>query len=263
MAKILNDKYYTPDDIVILCLSKLKEVLIKDGITPSRVIEPSAGNGAFSRKIKGCLAYDIHPESEGILKQDFLESDLGYEKNTVVITNPPFGRCLSLAQKFYKKAIHISDYIAFILPISQLNNNNAFYEFDLIESMDLGKQTYTDRELHCCFNIYRRPKNGFNSFKKTKLDCVKIIRQDSKNYINEWFDLRMCYWGNGSAGKILKDSETYSAEYKLQIKEPFKEKVIKVLESTRWIDELDKIAMLKIQQHHIISKLKKEIPEIY
>ena len=52
MAKINLDKYYTPNDIVDLCLNEVKEVMLKDGVVPSRVIEPSAGNGAFSKKIK-------------------------------------------------------------------------------------------------------------------------------------------------------------------------------------------------------------------
>ena len=31
------------------------------------------------------------------------------------------------------------------------------------------------------------------------------------------FDIRMCYWGDGTAGKILNENETYSGEYKIQI----------------------------------------------
>lgn len=263
MAKIDLDKYYTPDDIVDLCLKAVKEVMLKDGVVPSRVIEPSAGNGAFSKKIKNCIAYDIEPEDDSIIQEDFLSLSLKYEPNTLIVGNPPFGRCLSLAQKFYKKSIELADYIGFILPISQLNNNRTFYEFDLIKSIDLGKRKYSDRELHCCFNIYKKPKK-LNSAPISKLECVKIIRQDSKNYENEWFDIRMCYWGNGSAGKILNDAnERYSGEYKIQIKEDFKERVIGILCSVDWKKELNCIAMRRIKQYDIIDLLKREIPEIY
>lgn len=72
----------------------------------------------------------------------------------------------------------------------------------------------------------------------------------------------MCYWGNGSAGKILKDGESYSAEYKIKIQEPYKKEVIQLLENINWFDELNCIAMLKIQQFHLISTFKKYVPDI-
>lgn len=262
--KIQNDKYYTPKEVVDLCLSELKEVLKQDNVKPSLIIDPSAGNGAFSSRIKNCIAYDIEPEAGGIIKQDFLELEQKYVKDSLIITNPPFGRCLNLAQRFFKKSIEIADYICFILPISQLNNNRTFYEFDLVKSIDLGSKMYTDRNLHCCFNIYRRPKNGLNKKVDTKLKCVKIIRQDSKNYDKEWFDIRMCYWGNGSAGKILlSDEEKYSGEYKIQVHDNFKESVKEVLEQVVWIDRLEKIAMLRIKQYDIVELLKEKIEGIY
>ena len=62
--------------------------------------------------------------------------------------------------KKYKKSIKLGDYISFILPISQLNNNIKLFDFDFIYSENLGKRLYSDREVHCCFNIYERPING-------------------------------------------------------------------------------------------------------
>lgn len=260
--KIENDKYYTSDNVVDICLSELKTVLLKNKFIPTRVIEPSAGNGSFSLKIKNCIAYDLFPEHPSIIKQDFLICNLEYKEGTLVIGNPPFGNRLSLAQKFFKKSIQIADYIAFILPISQLNNTSTFYEFDLIKSIDLGLQKYTDRYLHCCFNVYKRPKT-LNKKLKSSLKSVKIIRQDNKNYDSEWFDIRMCYWGNGTIGKILADSEHYSGEYKFQISKEFKEEVIKVLKETDWKSEIKGVAMKRLKQYHIINKLKNEIPNIY
>jgi hypothetical protein len=42
------------------------------------------------------------------------------------------------------------------------------------------------------------------------LEDIVIIRQDAKNYSDLNFDLRMCYWGNGTAGKMLQEGESYS-----------------------------------------------------
>lgn len=263
MKKIINDKYYTPIDLSKYCIDLTYSIIGRENIT--HTIEPSAGCGNFSNQINNCEAYDIEPEGENIIKQDYLTLNLKYLKGRLVIGNPPFGEHMNLAQKFFKKSVEIADYIAFILPISQLNNTSSLYQFDLVHSEDLGKRIYSDRELHCCFNIYKRPKNGLNKKKRSKLKDIQIIRQDSKKYAEtQDYDLRMCYWGNGSAGKILKnDEQKYSAEYKIVIhNKELKDKIINVLETVDWHEELNKIAMLKIQQFHINDVLKKYIPEI-
>ena len=260
MEKIDNDKYYTPIDLAIYCINKTYEIIGKENIT--EIIEPSAGNGSFSNQLN-CIAYDLYPEKNNIIQQDFLELDLDYKQGRLIIGNPPYGRCLSLAQKFYKKSVQLGDYIGFILPISQLNNTRSMFEFDLVYSEDLGNRYYSGVKLHCCFNIYKRNPKGLNKPIKNKLKDITIIRQDSKGYEDKEFDIRMCYWGNGSAGKILKDNETYSAEYKIQIhNKDLKDRIIEVLSNVNWKNELNKIAMLKIQQFHIIDLLKREIKEI-
>jgi len=259
--KIDLDKYYTPIETAKYCIDKTYEIIGETNI--SEVIEPSAGDGSFSLQIPTtCWSYDIEPEHPSIVKQDYLELDVDYLYGRLIIGNPPFGSKMNLAQKFYKKSIELGDYISFILPISQLNNTNSMFEFDLIHSEDLGKIDYSDIPLHCCFNIYKRPEFELNKKSKNKLDSIKIIRQDSKGYDeNKDFDIRMCYWG-ASAGKILKEDESYSAEYKISIAPEFKDVVTSTLESINWKTELNCIAMLKIQQFHIINTLKKNIPNI-
>ena len=115
------DKFYTKPEVAKECYDFL---ISKYDIKDKKFLEPSAGNGSFSNQLN-CIAYDIEPEREGIIKQDYLKLDLEYKKGRCIIGNPPFGRCLNLAQKFYKQAIKQGDYIAFILPISQLNNSNS------------------------------------------------------------------------------------------------------------------------------------------
>ena len=88
---------------------------------------------------------------------------------------------MNLASKFIKKCYDIADYISFILPISQLNNNYKFYEFDLIHSEDLGEQYYTDRNIHCCLNIYRRPTTGkLNNKKRYEYKDILLYEQIKK-----------------------------------------------------------------------------------
>lgn len=263
IAKLHNDKYYTSPELARYCVEKTKKIIDTKNIT--EYIEPSAGAGVFLDYLdKPYLAYDIEPEDDRIVKADWLAVELSYKKGRCVIGNPPYGRCLNLAQKFYKQSVKIADYIAFILPISQLKNTRSMYEFDLIHSEDLGKRIYTNKELHCCFNIYKKPGNSILNFKPiSKLRDISICRQDSKDYQNFDYDIRMCYWGDGTAGKILQEDEHYSAEYKIKVNNPLlKDKVKAILNEIDWKEYLNCIAMRKIQQFHIIDILTKAIPEI-
>lgn len=266
MAKIEDDKYYTPILLANHCWDKVLDVIGEKNI--SEVIEPSCGNGAFYHHQKQIpnLGYDIDPKCnfKNVIKADYLKQDMAYQCGRLIIGNPPYGRCMNMAQKFYKRSVNIADYIAFILPISQLNNTRSMYEFDLIYSEDLGTQHYTDRDLHCCFNIYRRPKSKeLNKRFVSKLKDISIYRQDCKGYDNKDFDIRMCYWGDGTAGKILKDDEHYAAEYKIKINNDEKrEEIIKVLSTFDWKSYLNCIAMRKIQQFHIIDMLNQYVDGI-
>ena len=129
MAKIENDKYYTPVDLAKYCIGKTFEIIGKENITD--IIEPSAGNGSFSNQLD-CTAYDLYPEGDNIIKQDYLTLDLEYKKGRCIIGNPPFGNGNTLSVKFYKKAIKECDYISFIQSISQLNNNKQMSEYAYI-----------------------------------------------------------------------------------------------------------------------------------
>lgn len=264
--KLELDKYYTPKDIVNKCLDLFFKEIPLSNI--SEIIEPSAGNGAFSKELsklnKPLIALDIEPEDISISKQDYLTLELNYLSGRAIIGNPPFGSRMGLATKFYNKSVEIADYIGFILPISQLNNSNSMYKFDLIKSIDLGSVDFSDRKVNCCFNIYKRPQNGLNKKKTNKIKDVTIIRQDNKKYndISE-FDLRMCYWGNSTAGKILKEDEHYSAEYKIIINNnDLRSKILQVFNTIDWKREINTTAMARIKQWEIISILKREIPEI-
>lgn len=168
MAKITNDKYYTSNEVVEKCWNIIKETIDLNEVT--EIIESSAGNGAWIDKIKETgipyKLYDIEPEHPEIEKQDFLELDMDYKPGRLIGFNPPFGRSNNLSRKFYNKGVGIADYLCFIQPISQLDNTNSMYYFDLIKSVDLGKTPYSGRMLHCCFNIYRRPLKSIEAWRE-------------------------------------------------------------------------------------------------
>ena len=267
--KLDLDQYYTSEKDMIYCVNKTLDILQKNGYTVSEFLEPSAGQGVFSNYLytsgKNVIALDIEPKAEGIIEADYLTYSLEYMKNRLIIGNPPYGVRLNLARQFYNKSVQIGDYISFILPISQLNNTKTMYKFDLLYSEDLGELIFSgDRKVHCCLNIYVRPKNGLNKKKSSKLKDVEIVRNDSKRYKDFEFDIRICRCGDATAGKILKDGETYSGEYKIKIhNEALKDRIIDVLTNTDWKKELKSVtAMLYISQYNIIDVLKREIEGI-
>lgn len=207
------DKFYTPTQTAERCVELMLNT-ITNRMFVTEYLEPSAGSGNFSNIINGCIAYDIEPQHETIIKADFLKLDLPYKEGRLIFGNPPFGDRNNLARSFYKKAVQICDAIAFILPISQLNNRDSLYEFDLIESVDLGILEYSGMKIHCCFNIYTRPKKGLNSKPKLQTDLFKILRTGDAEFENTKADFMFCK--RGSVGKeIFEEGKRFGDEYKI------------------------------------------------
>jgi len=270
MAKIVNDKYYTSKELAKYCVDKTKEIIGANNIT--EYVEPSAGNGVFLDYLdKPYLAYDIEPEDVRIVKQDWLSNELEYKKGRCIIGNPPYGTKNNLTISFYKKSLLLGDYISFILPISQYNNNITLYEFDLIYSENLGVKIYSDRKVHCCLNIYKKPLSNKSNIKpnyklkdieikearknqNSKMD--KLITKDDFNY-----DIRVCAWG--SLGKEVDFEGQYTKEFCIKINNfIYKEDIIGIIKHTNWCDIYPMTASPNLLQWQIYKYLKEQIPEL-
>lgn len=262
--KLHLDKYYTPPKLAKYCIEKTYEIIGEDNITET--IEPSAGNGSFSLQIPNCIAYDIEPEHESIIKQDFLQLNISYKKGRLIIGNPPFGdRNNDLVKRFYNKSIQIADYIAFILPISQYKNKVNLYQFDLIHSENLGLHIYTDRELHCCFNIYKRPQNGFNKRPQYRWKDIVIKRHtrgSNEIYKKDFdYDLRICCRGN--IGRVCDYENQYAKEYCIKIyNNELKKQIIDIIVNADWNKIYPSISSPYLAQWQIYEYLKSKIPNI-
>lgn len=266
MAKIELDKYYTPPDLAEYIVNKTKEIIGEENIT--EYIEPSAGAGVFLDYLdKPYLAYDIEPEDNRIIKQDFLALEIEYKKGRCVIGNPPFGRGNSLSMAFYKKSVHLGDYISFISPISQYQNNVQLYDFDLIYSEDLGKKNYSGRELHCCLNIYKRPINELNKKPNYKLKDLEIIeyRRDGRVInIPEGYDYAIGSFGAGCVGKPIFKTGQYALECYFYIRnEKLKKEILNCLKDADWLSIAKGISgTYRLPQWRIFKYLKEQIPEL-
>ena len=166
-----NEKFYTRDAIAKQCVADLVKVVTID---PDKdlLLEPSAGSGAFLphlEQLANCLiALDIQPESNDVLRQDFLAWDgaelrLPHGGRIITVGNPPFGRQASLAFRFIKHAATFSEYIAFILPRSFMKPSmqaRVPLEFHLVHQreLDLNAFTIDDRPHYvpCVFQIWQR-----------------------------------------------------------------------------------------------------------
>lgn len=269
IAKILNDKYYTSPDLAEYCVNKTKEIIGEENIT--EYIEPSAGSGVFldilDKEDKPYLAYDIEPEDDKgrIIKQDYLSLDLEYKNGRCIIGNPPFGFMTKLIIQFYKKSIQLGDYISFIMPVSFKDNIKQVVDFDLIYSEDLGLRQYSDRYIHCCLNIYKRPDNGLNkrNVNKIKLKDLEIIEIRMGNKKCDKYDYAICSWG--SVGKEITKPNTkqYAKEFYIKIhNEKYKSQIIKLLKEVDWIKEYSMTATPNLLQWQVYKYIKEQIPEI-
>ena len=276
MAKIENDKYYTSKELAEYVVNKTKEIIGEENIT--EYIEPSAGKGVFLNYLdKSYKAYDILPEDDRIIKQDYLTLDLEYKKGRLIIGNPPYGNKNHLYKTFYKKSIQLGDYISFILPINQYKNISTLYEFDLIYSENLGKREYSNKNIHCCFNIYKRPINGLNKSKSFKLKDVEIqeaIRSANpkRNKIitknNFDYDIRIMGWGGGigrtnQIGCEVEYEGQFSKELLIKINnDTYRDKVINLIKNADWMNMYNFTATPNLSHWMIYKYIKEQIPEI-
>lgn len=185
------DKYYTKNNITKQCIELIKSNI--DILDNDLIIEPSAGNGSFIENIKllsnNYLFYDIEPEHDEIIKQDFLNFDLNLIKQTYdnihIIGNPPFGRQSSLAIKFIKKCCKFAKSISFILPKSFkkeslkkhfLNNYHLLYEIDLNKNSFLVNNIETD--VPCIFQIWIYKNEERKQINKIIPLNFKFIKKD-------------------------------------------------------------------------------------
>ena len=180
------DKYYTKDNVVELCLNNVKkyiQISLND-----LIIEPSAGNGSFISGIKSITNnfkfYDLEPDNEEIIKQDYLEYDYVSARETYskihIIGNPPFGRQSSLAIKFIKKSCEFCTSVSFILPKSFKKDSlkKAFpLIFHLICEIDLPDKAFIvdglEHNVPCIFQIWE--KKSINRVVNEKLQPINFI----------------------------------------------------------------------------------------
>lgn len=210
------DKFYTTIENSQYCLNTLN---LEDY---DLIVEPSAGNGSFSNRIKNCVAYDIAPEDNKILKQDFLSIDsdsfrMKHEKKKLLfVGNPPFGRRSMIAKKFIQKCIELgATTIAFILPdtFKKYTNQKIFgEEWRLVIQDDLPETffDFQEEKIHipCSWFVWTKDK-GINPNK----DLRKFPPKPTNDFkFLSRGDLDADYTINGNNGKVKDLSEVTNSK---------------------------------------------------
>lgn len=212
------DKFYTQYNVATECIN-----LIPDLDSYDLIIEPSAGNGSFSKQLN-CIAYDIEPEDSSIIKEDWFNVKKFNYNHILVIGNPPFGSRSTLAKNFIKHAREIgAETIAFILPdtFSKLSNQSKtlFPEnWRLIVEHKLSNSNFIIENnknyfVPCSFYVWTRRPGVINlrQVKEEKVDDFEFLSREDKNA-----DFSI----NGNSGKIkeIKDITNPKAEHYIKAK---------------------------------------------
>lgn len=225
-----NDKFYTKPEIAAQFLREL------DLSSYSLIIEPSAGNGSFSNFIPNCIALDIEPENDKIVKQDFFmyEPQRG---NILVVGNPPFGEQSTMAIQFFNHAAKFAKTIAFVLPRSFKKvsiQNKLDLSFWLIREVEIPKNSFLlqeqDYDVPCVFQIWKRKKE-----KREKIIFPMRSKYFSFVKTKEEADFRIQRVG-GDAGKAFLDKNgALSSNYYLKnISEYEIEKLVSLLNAVKY-----------------------------
>ena len=221
MPKLEHDKYYTNDNLAKYVIEKTFEVL---GYDWNRIIEPAAGAGSYLNYLPdSTISYDILPEDPRIVQQDYLTTSLPYMEKSLVITNPPFGRANKLSVQFMIHSLKHSDYVSFIQPISQLNQNRTMKNTELVYSEDLGKIPYSGRKVHCCLNIYQKSDKPIEKYDIEGIYSRHIFRQGKYKHndqiLNYLWDFRVAAWGRI---RLLNENEFADNEIVFRVDDPTK-----------------------------------------
>lgn len=204
------DKFYTKPEIAKQCVDYLQEcITIADD---DMLLEPSAGCGNFLQALTdyNVIAYDLVPEGDNIIQQDFLKLESEY-KDYITIGNPPFGKRSKLAVQFFNKAATMSKVIAFIIPNTFAKwsiQKNLASGWKLIKTFDLPSNSFTDNgkdfQVNCLFQIWVRgdqPGEDCRLQYSPAISCDDFecwqynATQQAKKYVYEDWDY--AFWRQG------------------------------------------------------------------
>ncbi len=267
------DKFYTCDKSVQLCIKALSCALdiSKDDVC----IEPSAGGGAFVKCIKDIFNnyafYDIKPDHEEIIAQNFLELDTNLFQNKYgkihILGNPPFGRQSSLAIKFIKYSANFADTISFILPKSFRKDSMKKHfpaKFHLLCDIDMPSNSFTienkTHDVPCVFQVWQKQDTTRTVVNKPEPTNYIFVKQ------NDSPDIAIrrvgVYAGNIYEETTEKSSQShYFIRFTMQDKKDIYSSLFKELSKINYPTKDNTVGPRSISKADIITEFNKVVAQ--
>jgi len=265
MKRNTIDKFYTNKQTVNECITQFNLVMKDYSFSKENdvIIEPSAGNGAFIEGCKklcnNCLFYDIEPEHNDIVKQDYLKfdySEIQQKYNNIhIIGNPPFGRQSSLALKFIRYSALFCNSISFILPKSFMKESMKYkvpLNFHLVSEIELQNDAFyvngDSYSVPCIFQIWVRKNILREKPKKLIPNKYRFVKKQDPHDIA--FRRVGVY-----AGKIYKETaeKSFQSHYFIKFDEKITDELYNKLSMIEFPNCLNTVGPKSISKQELIK----------
>jgi len=176
-AFMTYDQHYTPEHIS----KELSEIIIERYGMEATYVEPSEGNGSFSKHFPTVIGYDIDPVLDTTIKADFLTID---PVPGIYIGNPPFGYKGRMAIDFFNHAAKSADAICFIMPRSikkpRLQQQiNPYWHVVCEKDID---SVFEHTDTRCTFQIWE-PRSFTRTRNTTSNNSIATISDNPTHYL--------------------------------------------------------------------------------
>ena len=219
-----DDKFYTKQYI-----ADYYSNIVLERYKNARYIEPTAGNGAFMNVLPFITGYDLKPEREDIIEMNVFDNT--FDKNDVIVGNPPFGMNASLAQAIFN---YIASFevkaICFIVPKTfkkESMHNKLNLNYKIVFEQDVIDNAFTvdgkNKHVPCVFQIWERTKTKRVIPKKEECNWFKYVSKENA-------DIAVRRAG-GKAGKLLEGTNhSESSTYFIKTNNIMVEKAIQLID---------------------------------
>ncbi len=168
MTKANLDQIFTRPELA-LSLKHATYRVLGDAL-PTKVLEPSVGDGAFIERGDGIVHFDLDPKLGGTLQIDAIHPAVhrvmrkaGVSSNHLLaLGNVPFGKGGKAALTFVNTYLAIGGVVAFVLPLGFRRwslQRQVVAEARLLEDWDLPFDAFrlpdgSPHEVRCCFQVW-------------------------------------------------------------------------------------------------------------
>lgn len=192
--RIAQDKYYTGNANATISWICLREWIKALGLENVTIVDPAAGDGALLNVIEDYpfKGYDLFPEREDIIKNDFINNPNIYEKGDVVFMNPPFGSRGKLCKTFIEESLKQCELVGCIVPNSfvKVKKNISGADYDVLYAQQLDSSNFLlldeKYEVNAYFLIITNKQKKFKRF--TEIIIEEVIEPTEKPTEEDFID---------------------------------------------------------------------------